>query len=52
MMTGDMPKGCYTAGGCQMCANDCATCLCQAGTDANKQLACAQDTQACPPMTP
>ncbi|HVY28077.1 MAG TPA: hypothetical protein VHB79_16080 [Polyangiaceae bacterium] len=52
MMTGGMPMGCYPAGGCKMCANDCATCTCQAGADQDKLVACVQDTEICPPPTP
>jgi hypothetical protein len=47
MMTGDMPKGCYTAGGCEMCATDCQKCQCDANGDLDKLQACVND-QKCP----
>lgn len=47
-MNGNMPSGCYPAGGCKMCANDCTKCQCDAGTDQDKLVACVERC----PLTP
>lgn len=39
----DMPRGCYPAGGCQMCANDCQKCTCDANGDIDKSQKCVTD---------
>jgi hypothetical protein len=48
--TGDMPRGCYPGGGCQMCANDCQKCTCDANGDIEKSQKCVTDGKC--PATP
>jgi hypothetical protein len=47
-MNGNMPSGCYQGGGCKMCADDCAKCRCDAGSDVDKLTACVERCPATP----
>ena len=39
----DEPGNCTDAGGCQNCANDCASCICDANGDVEQITACGMD---------